>query len=348
MNRRRLIWLPLLLALTACGRVDRATPASSTAALLTPVSTVTASATDTPAATGRATAAATKTSTRPPAAPTRTVTVTASATASATRPAPSPTATQVPPAATVAVSPTPAAVISYFRAVPAEADPGDTINLEWATANAATVTLWRMAPTGQFGQWWDVEASGSFAYAIDPSERNRVTFALFAGDETSGYQSTTVEVILRCTAEWFFANAPDICPADAAVVSAGAVQIFAQAIMVWVQAEDMIYILFQDGNYPPWYSYTDEWDPGEPEIDPSLEPPPGFYQPVRGFGLLWREDANLRERLGWAMNPEFSYTVSVQRTSFPKYNDTYLSAPDGYIWRLKAERSGWEVITPNP
>jgi hypothetical protein len=254
----------------------------------------------------------------------------------------------VPPAATIAASPTPAAVISYFRAVPAEADPGDTINLEWATANAATVTLWKMAATGQFGQWWDVEASGSFAYTIEPLERNRVTFALFAGDETSGYQSATVDVILRCTAEWFFANAPDICPVHAAVVSAGAVQTFERGLMVWVQGEDMIYVLFQDGNFPRWYNQVDEWDPGEPESDPAFEPPPGFYQPVRGFGLLWREDAAIRERLGWALDLEFAYTVSVQRTSYPKYNDTYVAAPDGYVWRLKAERSDWEVIPANP
>jgi hypothetical protein len=48
--------------------------------------------------------------------------------------------------------------------------------------------------------------------------------------------------------------------------------------------------------------------------------------------------------LAWAVDEEFGYTTLLQRTSYAKYNETYILAQDGAIWRLLAERSGWEMI----
>ena len=73
-------------------------------------------------------------------------------------------------------------------------------------------------------------------------------------------------------------------------------------------------------------------------------PPPGYYQPVRGFGLVWREQPNVRDRLGWALAPEAGFETAVQHTSYPKYNHTYLRALDGNVWWLWPEHSGWEKI----
>ena len=114
--------------------------------------------------------------------------------------------------------------------------------------------------------------------------------------------------------------------------------------MIWVGGENRIYVLFDDGNSPNWNGYADEWQPGQPENDPSLEPPPGLVQPVRGFGKVWREQPDVRERLGWATAEEVAYGTVLQRTSYAKYNSTYVQALDGNIWHLKPERSGWEKI----
>jgi hypothetical protein len=51
------------------------------------------------------------------------------------------------------------------------------------------------------------------------------------------------------------------------------------------------------------------------ESDPSIVPPEGYYQPVRGFGKLWREE--LRSALGWALAPERSYTAQYQEADVP-------------------------------
>ena len=282
------------------------------------------------------------------------VTLTEAAGAAAT-PTPSPLPpTALPPSATPrptnTASPTATptessgAAVDYFRANVEEADPGDTITLEWATWGAETVTLWRLMATGQLGEFWDVAETGSFVYQIPEHARNWTTFALAVTEADGSTDMVTLEIGLRCPDRWYFDNPPDICPARAAVVSAGAEQHFQGGVMLWSAGEDRIYVLYGDGQSPNWAAFTDEWDPGEPESDPTLEPPNGLYQPVRGFGQVWREQPGVRERLGWALGEEVAYQTAVQRTSYAKYNETFIRAMDGGVWRLKAERSGWEKM----
>ena len=78
-------------------------------------------------------------------------------------------------------------------------------------------------------------------------------------------------------------------------------QAFTTGVMIWRSDTQTIYGLADDGG---WSAYPDTFVEGEPEQDPSLTPPPGFEQPIRGFGKVWREHPDLAERLGWAMTPE--------------------------------------------
>jgi len=250
----------------------------------------------------------------------------------------------LPPATTVTSAGDP--LINFFRANVEETDPGRSITLEWSTTNAMTITLWHLAPTGQFSNFWTVSESGSFDYPVTVRERNRTTFALSAADGRGNSEMATVAVVLRCPDEWFFADPPDICPASAANYSAGAEQQFERGTMIWIGAEDRIYVLFGDGQQIAWMTYTDDWTLEVPENDPELAPPSGMYQPVRGFGLVWREQPGVKDRLGWAITEEGAYDTAVQRTSFAKYNETYIRARDGKIWRLLAERSDWVKINP--
>jgi hypothetical protein len=114
--------------------------------------------------------------------------------------------------------------------------------------------------------------------------------------------------------------------------------------MIWIKDDDQIYVLFDDGQSPSWRAYADEWDEGEPEDDPTLTPPAGMYQPVRGFGLIWREQEDVRERLGWATDREAAFSTAMQRTSRPRYNDLFIRALDGGVWKLLPESSGWEKM----
>lgn len=236
-------------------------------------------------------------------------------------------------------------LILNFQANVDIATPGDSIVLQWKSINATKATLYHLLPTLQFGQFWQVTPNGTFHYDINIYEHNVTRFALFVANDAGETHSATVEITLNCLDEWFFDNPPDICPAAAALISPAAEQHFEHGVMIWVAEEDRIYVLFDDEVFSPkWTAFADEWDVGEPIEDPSIVPPPGFYEPERGFGLVWREQPTIRDRLGWAVAPEVGFETAVQRTSYSRYNDTYILAQDGNLWRLFPEHSDWEKI----
>lgn len=241
----------------------------------------------------------------------------------------------------------PAPQINYFEADVTVADPGDTIELRWGTTNAVSVTLYHLLPTGQLGMFWNVVVTGTMTYTISPLARNHTDFMLFATNAGGEWTADSLQIELICPDTWFFAPAPAICPAAPAEFGLGAEQQFEHGTMVWVQSQDLIYVLFADGQSYQWYPYMDEWEEGMPVTDPTIVPPPGYWQPERGFGLVWREQMGVRDRLGWAVASEVGYETAVQRTS-ASYSDTYIRAADGNVWRLLPEFSGWEKVTVEP
>jgi len=247
----------------------------------------------------------------------------------------------------IIVSPSqPPQVLSFTANVPI-ADPGETITLSWETANAISVTLYHLVG-GVFGSFWTVPANGEMAYPISSSSRNYESFAIFATAADNSYDSAGLTIPLTCPFVWFFSPAPGSCPQEAAQVSPSAEQQFEGGVMIWVGEEDRIYVLFDDTEWTDgWAAFSDDWQEGDPVNDPSIVPPPGFYQPQRGFGLVWREEPTIRDRLGWALAPEVGRNTAVQRTSYYKYNHTYLKALDNNVWHLFPERSDWEKLVPD-
>jgi hypothetical protein len=85
-------------------------------------------------------------------------------------------------------------------------------------------------------------------------------------------------------------------------------QLFEHGRMFWLQPIDQIWVLVVTGEgHGTWTVYDNTHVEGEPESDPNIVPPEGLLQPVRGFGKLWREVAQVRNQLGWAVTPEFGY-----------------------------------------
>jgi hypothetical protein len=226
-----------------------------------------------------------------------------------------------------------------------EADPGDTIVLEWESEGGTQAVLWHVPSSGFWPQsGWEVETTGVYTYEIGSSERNWSDFFLYVQDDLERDASASLRIELRCAYSWFFSPAPDICPTEP-VVSEAAEQHFEHGTMIWVEQKSRIFVLYDDDRSSPrWEMFTDEWGEGEPDRDPELIPPEGLYQPVRGFGLVWRERPEVRDRLGWAVDQETGFTTVVQSTTRVKYNSTYVRALDGDVWHLGPERGSWEKI----
>jgi hypothetical protein len=99
--------------------------------------------------------------------------------------------------------------------------------------------------------------------------------------------------------------------ADAAPVSAATLQ-FEHGLMYWRGDTRTIYVLFAD-QPGVWYSFADAWTEGSP-AGGGAGPQAGQYIPKRGFGKVWRERAEVQQRLGYAVTPEeFGYTGPLQQ-----------------------------------
>ncbi len=65
--------------------------------------------------------------------------------------------------------------------------------------------------------------------------------------------------------------------------------------------------------------------------------PAGYFEPVSGFGLIWRGEVkgseDVREHLGWALEPEFGFEATYQRGIETTWHwvDRYISGPEGMI-----------------
>lgn len=85
-----------------------------------------------------------------------------------------------------------------------------------------------------------------------------------------------------------------------------------------------------DGGYH--LTFPDTWDPGQP-VGGGAGPTPGLYEPARGFGKLWRENAEVRARLGYATAPaETGYTLTAQTfqtVPVSRAGTTLYTRPDG-------------------
>lgn len=90
------------------------------------------------------------------------------------------------------------------------------------------------------------------------------------------------------------------CPRDAGVSTSLVTQRFERGRMFWRDTRQII-VLSDDRNF---WRVPDTWDESQPASDPSLSPPEGASQPVRGFGLAWRSNDTFRNTLGWARGPE--------------------------------------------
>jgi len=236
--------------------------------------------------------------------------------------------------------------IRFFRADREAIMPGETFTLTWESAGAVQAWLY-LVVDGRLTQGVPVSPTGSRILTAPGDLRQPLEYMLLVFDSSGARISRRLRLPLRqCPAGWFFANPPAECPSGPPVVSFAAYQPFERGHMIWIQARDEIFVLFEDEPVHRWRVFVDLFEEGMPESDPALTPPPGRFQPVRGFGLVWRSDPEVQARLGWALRPEHGFTTRIQATARIRSNVLFMEAPDGGIWQLESESSRWLYRPP--
>jgi hypothetical protein len=253
---------------------------------------------------------------------------------------------------TVCATPTPGSLaapsIISFTAEPVTIVQGDEVTFSWeATGGTEAWIQW----TDSFGVLQAISVDpngGSETFAPDNSRVNLTV------QNSAGGDSATVELDVTCAHEWvapLAENPPtDECPSPAQYGSA-AQQPFENGFMIWFGPTDTIFVFYnegQSGTQRPFDTFEDMFQEGDPESDPDIVPPEGFYQPVRGFGLVWRENPDVRDQLGWAAAPEAGFETWLQFYSARAMHASAnaLQGVDGTIHVLENAGATWGVYAP--
>lgn len=96
------------------------------------------------------------------------------------------------------------------------------------------------------------------------------------------------------------------CPLNQAHSHEAATQGFERGTLLWRVNPDQVYVMYGDGRleFYPMSAYPESVRQNPPGGDPNIYPPAGFQQPVRGFGLVWRDNPQVRDGIGWAIEGE--------------------------------------------
>jgi len=195
--------------------------------------------------------------------------------------------------------------------------------------------------------------TGTFTFTPEPTEPTTATAtatALIPPTKivpfVTAYVAQPMERV--CDSTWFFIlPRPDTCPATLATTSQAVYQEFQNGLMIWIQQQDLIYVMYNNFGEPAWESFEDLFDEGMMELDESWELPPStqLFQPRRGFGMLWRANPTVRGRIGWALDEwEVPYSSTVQTG---EDGTLFLQDPYGGVVLLLPEQRDWQRYMGN-
>jgi hypothetical protein len=232
-----------------------------------------------------------------------------------------------------------AMTIAYFRASPDPIERGGTVTLAWEAPGAASVGITRLSEEGDVfleTEALALPAKGSIALQVPEGYVESVKYYLGARDANGVLCRAYVTVGIICPYDEYVAPR---CPLTRGYTHA-AYEPFERGHMLWRGDTTVIYVLYADGAYQ---TYEDTWVEGD-TVETEETPPQGLAAPRRGFGKLWVTQPDVRDRLGWAMAEEISYTMLVE-TMRGRGIDVYLTLPDGRVLLLDAFPSRWEIVT---
>jgi hypothetical protein len=108
------------------------------------------------------------------------------------------------------------------------------------------------------------------------------------------------------------------CPTTGPATVWAAWEPFERGYLLWRSDTDKVYVfLMQSGSQRiagEWWETPDymKWDGSDPD-GVGLSPPPGLYEPIRGFGWLWRTYLDGPDsQIGWATDEEKGFCATIQ------------------------------------
>jgi len=271
-------------------------------------------------------------------------------------PLPTPTLppTSAPPtAAPPVVAPqSPLTITSFTLDIEDLPDNVKRITFNWTTTGAEYVEVYSHSQM-RFPIWWSNQPpNGSLTYDFSWTYYPNPVMSIAAQGSDGERVYSSLYAVWPCAYPWFFEVAHSNCASIAASRGPAAEQRFERGRMIWMESLTLhdrttggvIFVFYDTGQFK---RYDDTWTEGQPESDPTIVPPAGVLQPIRGFGKLWRENADIRTTLGWALSTEVGFTGAWQPESSESLGSyAFLQTIDGQVLRTSGWESGSWMVWP--
>ncbi|HML24542.1 MAG TPA: hypothetical protein PKD09_23015 [Aggregatilinea sp.] len=244
---------------------------------------------------------------------------------------------------------TPSGNIVSFSVSPTVVNPSSAVTIAWEVRGTGGVTVEELVPGTSMAQTVVTAQSpkGAATVYLPDNALYSVTYRLYTADRT---ESVEAQVEVHCPYTFFFGQA-DGCPASDSFQTQATYQEFEGGSAIWRPDTGEIYVFYEDGQNGGTSAYflTTSF-PSQPDSGtqaPVEAPPLERYRPTGGIGQIWENAPGVASRLGWALAPEQSYTVTFQqvattREPAPAYL-FYLTLPNGRV--IGNGAGGWAYIT---
>lgn len=233
--------------------------------------------------------------------------------------------------------------IEFFASDPLSIPPGQTVTLFWSSRGVDSAVIYRLDEDGIRSQAYNVEPDGNLPITTRSSERGELRFVLTIGEGADTVEET-LTIPLECPVEWFFSPSPEDCASDIATETFIIDQQMERGRLLYIEASDSVYALFNDGQPPGWLRFDNNYNP---EIHPDRDPnaPLDFIQPLAQLGYVWRSDDDVRNRLGLGLADAATFEGFIQSAPGNGSSETlYISGSNGVVLQLLPGGEIWQII----
>lgn len=200
----------------------------------------------------------------------------------------------------------------------------------------------------------DESSTGSGPLPIGTAESTEAATAAAAASTTATPAATAAANSTQATVAPTLSPTASVFPTPVVGQIYVAEQKFEHGSMFWLQPVKQIWVaMTDDSGKNIWSVYDDTFVDGQPESDPELTPPAGVMQPVRGFGKVWRENADVQKRLGWAVESEVGYVTRYEYRAGGSVKDNeyvfgegrhLVTMRDGKIIEFNRQDYTWQIL----